>query len=114
MYSFIVIPDGSIRLVDGRGSQSGQVEISYQGVWGTVCDTDWNIVEASVVCTQLGYQPARTSLSFSYFGDYEFIPVFLDSIECTGLESRLDECQHKWRSGACDHTQNVELFVVHL
>ncbi|XP_033636271.1 deleted in malignant brain tumors 1 protein-like [Asterias rubens] len=98
--------DGSLRLVDGRGSQSGQVQISYQGVWGTVCDDDWNINDASVVCRQLGYKRVRTSLPSSYFGDYT-IPVFLGSIECIGSEQRLEDCQHQWRSGTCDHSDDV-------
>ncbi len=50
--------DGDIRLADGpMGQLAGRVEICFGGVWGTVCDNQWDNVDAVVVCKQLTSQP---------------------------------------------------------
>ena len=50
---------GDMRLVNGTGlvsnnNTSGTLEICINGVWGTVCDDNWNIDDAKVACNALG------------------------------------------------------------
>ncbi len=33
----------------------GRLEVCYSGVWGTVCNINWNKIDAEVVCKQLGH-----------------------------------------------------------
>ena len=50
--------DGEVRLVGGKNESTAreeQVEMCYNGVWGTVCANGWNEIAASIVCNQLGY-----------------------------------------------------------
>uniref|UniRef100_A0A8C2M5P0 T-cell differentiation antigen CD6 n=1 Tax=Cricetulus griseus TaxID=10029 RepID=A0A8C2M5P0_CRIGR len=44
----------SWRLTGGIDSCEGQVEVHYQGVWSTVCDSVWYESEAKVLCRSLG------------------------------------------------------------
>uniref|UniRef100_K7FTB1 Scavenger receptor cysteine rich family member with 4 domains n=1 Tax=Pelodiscus sinensis TaxID=13735 RepID=K7FTB1_PELSI len=83
--------DGSIRLVSGADPCRGRVEIFYQGTWGTVCDDDWGLSDASVVCRQTGCGQALEHKSNAYFG-YGTGRILLDNVNCEGSESRLAAC----------------------
>ena len=38
-----------------RGVSSGRLEILVNNTWGTVCDDDFDDVEARIACRQLGF-----------------------------------------------------------
>ena len=52
-------PKIQLRLAgEKRKHYEGRVEIFYNGEWGTVCDDDFSINAAHVVCRELGYLDA--------------------------------------------------------
>ena len=48
--------NGDIRLVDGETSNEGRLELCFNNHWGTVCDDDFDSVEAALVCRLLGFK----------------------------------------------------------
>jgi len=46
---------GAVRLTGSNVSSEGRVEICFNNQWGTVCDDDWDTMDATVVCSQLNY-----------------------------------------------------------
>ena len=46
--------DGDVRLVDGDFVTEGRLEVCSNGIWGTVCGTGFNAIDAYVVCKELG------------------------------------------------------------
>ena len=45
-----------IQLVDGRQETEGKVEILHNGIYGTICDENFDDVDAQVVCRMLGFK----------------------------------------------------------
>lgn len=47
---------------------AGNVEILHDGKWGSVCDDEWDYLEANVVCRQLGFDGAIKPTANGHFG----------------------------------------------
>lgn len=100
-----VYPDGSIRLVGGRNPTEGNVEVFYRGRWGSICDDEWDIREAYIVCKMLGYNRAVRATFNSQFGRGRDL-IWMDNMFCTGREFRLDRCRFDgWGVHDCNHAE---------
>uniref|UniRef100_A0A4W4DT54 SRCR domain-containing protein n=1 Tax=Electrophorus electricus TaxID=8005 RepID=A0A4W4DT54_ELEEL len=97
----------SVRLMDGGGRCSGRVEVLHRGQWGTVCDDDWDMRDAAVVCRELGCGEAVDVLGNSHFGPGSG-PIWMDDVDCTGSESTLKNCTSAgWGKHDCNQTKNA-------
>ena len=68
----------------------GRVEISYNGKWGTVCDSFWSDNDARVVCRQLGYLDGVAQAN-SFYGSGTG-PSWLYYVRCDGDEKSVWSC----------------------
>ena len=103
-----VAEEGTVRLVGGLTPLEGRVEIFFFHQWGTVCDNNWDLVDATVVCHQLGYLRAVRAPRYASFGAGSG-PSWYSSVACTGTEMSLTECSSHFRlsGNACPHSQDA-------
>ncbi|KAG8509873.1 Scavenger receptor cysteine-rich domain-containing group B protein [Galemys pyrenaicus] len=102
--------EGSVRLVGGTGPCQGRVEILHGGLWGTVCDDDWGLPDAAVVCRQLGCGSAVAATTNAFFG-YGTGHILLDNVHCEGSETRLAACLSLgWGVHNCGHHEDAGAF----
>ncbi|XP_052561062.1 deleted in malignant brain tumors 1 protein-like isoform X6 [Tympanuchus pallidicinctus] len=104
----VVCSEGDqIRLVNYRSRCAGRVEILHNKHWGTVCDKNWDLLDANVVCRQLGCGRALSAPGQAQFGQGSEI-VWLDGVNCTGFEYSLSACLAKpWGITNCDHWEDA-------
>lgn len=93
-----------LRLVGGSQGRIGRVEILHAGEWGTVCDDDWDMQDADVVCRQLGF--SGVDRPFSVGTGYG--RIWLSNVRCRGNENALTQCAHAgWRNHHCTHNRDA-------
>uniref|UniRef100_A0A8B9FZM5 Lysyl oxidase homolog n=1 Tax=Amazona collaria TaxID=241587 RepID=A0A8B9FZM5_9PSIT len=102
------VPKIQLRLAgQKRKHNEGRVEVFYSGEWGTVCDDDFSIHAAHVVCRELGYVEAVSWLPSSKYGKGEG-KIWMDNVHCNGKEPTLAACtSNGWGVTDCKHTEDV-------
>ncbi len=77
----------------------------HNAVWGSVCDDQWDIIDAQVVCRQLGCGAALRADGNSVFGAGEGV-VWLNRVECRGNEIHLWDCPLSLKNHTdCSHKE---------
>lgn len=88
------------------------MEISNdENAWGTICDKDWTLTDAGVICRQLDFRWAEAAVPMAGFSAGTG-PIFLKGVDCTGSEGSLLNCEHDgWKrhdvNESCDHSMDV-------
>ena len=114
---------GDIRLAGSSIVTKGRVELCFNGVWGTICGDGWDIIDANVVCDQLGYYPSGIEMKIkcnadlittgakarygAFFGE-GFGPIYLSNLQCTGSEHSVVDCSRNVYSVSnCAHYEDA-------
>ena len=103
-------------LTGGKNDTEGDVLVGGR----PVCDDDWNIISANIVCKELGFTGALMFTKESRFRNRQqnFI---MDQVSCDGTEERLKDCNHSNRHDCslgesagvvCDTRTAVQLSAV--
>ena len=102
-------PAVQVRLVNGSSDREGRVEVYYNGEWGTVCDDDFDIRDANVICRMMGLPGAVSAEIQGRFGAGNSTQrVLLDDLWCSGHESSVASCSfRRWGSHDCSHTEDA-------
>ncbi|NXO79241.1 DMBT1 protein, partial [Sitta europaea] len=99
----------SVRLSGGRNGCEGRVELYDGSTWGTVCDDQWDLRDARVVCSQLGCGQPLAALDTAHFGPGSG-RIFLDDVQCRGDEPSLQMCRHNgWGRHNCRHVEDASV-----
>uniref|UniRef100_A0A673KHN0 Si:ch211-161n3.4 n=1 Tax=Sinocyclocheilus rhinocerous TaxID=307959 RepID=A0A673KHN0_9TELE len=109
--SYFSCPTSSLQrqLSGGEGRCSGRLEVYHNAVWGSVCDDQWDISDAQVVCRQLGCGAALRADGNSVFGAGEGV-VWLNRVECRGNEIHLWDCPLSLKNHTdCSHKEHAGL-----
>ncbi|XP_069120537.1 scavenger receptor cysteine-rich domain-containing group B protein-like [Argopecten irradians] len=99
-------PPVSLRLAGGYSNSSGRLEVYHDGVWGTVCDDDFDSRDVRVACRQLGFSD-NGNQRMNKFGPGSGT-IWMDNLECSGSESALSNCPFNgWGNENCGHSEDV-------
>ncbi|XP_023207452.1 scavenger receptor cysteine-rich type 1 protein M130-like [Xiphophorus maculatus] len=104
-----IICSDSVRLVQGTNRCSGRLEVKTNQSWSSVCEKDFDLQDAEVVCREIGCGPPSVHQG-SLYGEAE-APVGSREFLCEGSESALLNCSSRKSSGrnSCSPGQAVGL-----
>uniref|UniRef100_A0A673YHA5 Lysyl oxidase homolog n=1 Tax=Salmo trutta TaxID=8032 RepID=A0A673YHA5_SALTR len=100
--------DPQFRLVGyPRKHNEGRIEVFYKGEWGTICDDDFSLSNANVLCRQLGFVSATGWTHSAKYGK-GLGKIWLDNVQCNGGEKSIELCKSRgWGNSDCTHDEDA-------
>ncbi|KAM4723735.1 lysyl oxidase homolog 3B isoform 3-T4 [Anableps anableps] len=90
-----------------RKHNEGRIELFYKGEWGTICDDDFSIANANVLCRQLGFVSATGWTHSAKYGKGQG-KIWLDNVLCNGGEKSIEFCKSRgWGNSDCTHDEDA-------
>lgn len=108
-------PKVPVRLLGGSTEHEGRLQIYLDNKWGTVCDYGWTIIDAALVCHQLGLalNPSDWRMQRSEVPDAGTADdVILSNVRCTEQDIDITQCRAERATqgefaNSCTHEQDV-------
>ncbi|XP_063355327.1 lysyl oxidase homolog 3B isoform X3 [Pelmatolapia mariae] len=90
-----------------RKHNEGRIELFYKGEWGTICDDDFTIANAHVLCRHLGFVSATGWTHSAKYGKGQG-KIWLDNVQCHGGEKSIEFCKSRgWGNSDCTHDEDA-------
>ncbi|XP_035814090.1 lysyl oxidase homolog 3B isoform X1 [Amphiprion ocellaris] len=90
-----------------RKHNEGRIELFYKGEWGTICDDDFSLANANVLCRQLGFVSATGWTHSAKYGKGQG-KIWLDNVQCGGGEKSIELCKSRgWGNSDCTHDEDA-------
>ncbi|XP_042186326.1 lysyl oxidase homolog 3B-like isoform X6 [Oncorhynchus tshawytscha] len=90
-----------------RKHNEGRIEVFYKGEWGTICDDDFSLSNANVLCRQLGFISATGWTHSAKYGK-GLGKIWLDNVQCNGGEKSIELCKSRgWGNSDCTHDEDA-------
>ncbi|KAL4641683.1 hypothetical protein GN956_G10390 [Arapaima gigas] len=90
-----------------RKHNEGRIEILYKDEWGTICDDDFTLANAHVLCRQLGFVSATGWTHSAKYGKGTG-QIWLDNLQCRGSEKGVELCESRgWGNSDCTHDEDA-------
>ncbi|KAM4708323.1 lysyl oxidase homolog 3 isoform 2-T2 [Discoglossus pictus] len=90
-----------------RKHNEGRIEVFYNQEWGTICDDDFTLENAHVLCRHLGFTEATGWTHSAKYGK-GIGRIWLDNVICTGREKSISDCKSRgWGNSDCTHDEDA-------
>ncbi|XP_053358979.1 lysyl oxidase homolog 3B isoform X2 [Clarias gariepinus] len=90
-----------------RKHNEGRIEVFYKGEWGTICDDDFSLANAHVLCRHLGFVSATGWAHSAKYGKGAG-KIWLDNVQCSGSERSISVCKSRgWGNSDCTHDEDA-------
>uniref|UniRef100_A0A674KAW2 Lysyl oxidase like 3 n=1 Tax=Terrapene triunguis TaxID=2587831 RepID=A0A674KAW2_9SAUR len=90
-----------------RKHNEGRIEVFYNEEWGTICDDDFTLANAHVLCRHLGFVAATGWAHSAKYGK-GVGRVWLDNVNCGGSEKSIADCKSRgWGNSDCSHEEDA-------
>ncbi|XP_039312478.1 uncharacterized protein LOC105203625 isoform X3 [Solenopsis invicta] len=102
--------DYGIRLAGANNSFEGRIEVKILGHWGQVCDDGFGMINADVICKELGFELGALEVRpGGFYGNLDPPTRFMvDQLKCRGDETTLRECDFNgWGVHNCQPEEAV-------
>uniref|UniRef100_A0A0A9YIK1 Neurotrypsin n=1 Tax=Lygus hesperus TaxID=30085 RepID=A0A0A9YIK1_LYGHE len=96
-----------LKLIAGASKTEGVIQVKALGEWGLICDDQFDMNDAHVVCRHLGFPLGAKDLKKDFGSPTTKVTKFLiDDLNCTGSESTIADCAHNgWGVHDCNQEE---------